>query len=69
MDIDYRELNKTSKRDTYPIGNIEDNLARLANSTVFSGLDGSGAFHVVPLSPDSKEKTAFSTPFGLYQFK
>ena len=67
--IDYRELNKISKRDTYPIGNIEDNLARLANSTVFSGLDGSGAFHVVPLSPESKEKTAFSTPFGLYQFK
>ena len=67
--IDYRELNKISKRDTYPIGNIEDNLARLANSKIFSGLDGSGAFHVVPLSEDSKEKTAFSTPFGLYQFK
>ena len=67
--VDYRALNKISKRDTYPIGNIEDNLARLANSTIFSGLDGSGAFHVVPLSQDSKEKTAFSTPFGLYQFK
>ena len=67
--IDYRELNKISKRDTYPIGNIEDNLARLANSKIFSGLDGSGAFHVVPLTNDSKEKTAFSTPFGLYQFK
>ena len=67
--VDYRDLNKVSKRDTFPIGNIEDNLARLSNSTVFSGLDGSGAFHVVPLSEDSKEKTAFATPFGLYQFK
>ncbi len=67
--VDFRQLNKISKRDTFPIGNIEDNLARLSSSTVFSGLDASGAFHVVPLSPDSKEKTAFATPFGSYQFK
>ena len=67
--IDYRDLNKISKRDTFPIGNIEDNLARLSNSKIFSGLDGSGAFHVIPLEKHSKEKTAFATPFGLYQFK
>ena len=67
--VDYRDLNKISKRDTFPIGNIEDNLARLSNSTIFSGLDGSGAFHVIPLEKKSKEKTAFATPFGLYQFK
>ena len=67
--IDYRELNKISKRDTFPIGNIEDNLARLSTSKIFSGLDGSGAFHVIPLAEESKEKTAFATPFGLYQFK
>ena len=67
--IDYRELNKISKRDTFPIGSIEDNLARLATSKVFSGLDGSGAFHVIPLEEQSKEKTAFATPFGSYQFK
>ena len=67
--VDFRPLNKISKRDTFPIGNIEDNLARLAKSTVFSGLDGSGAFHVIPLAPESREKTAFSTPFGSFHFK
>ena len=67
--IDYRQLNQRSIRDTHPIGSIEDNLVRLGHSTVFSGLDASGAFHVVPLEEKSKPKTAFSTPFGSYQFK
>ena len=67
--VDFRELNKRSKRDTFPIGCIEDNLVRLSSSTIFSGLDASGAFHVVPLEESSKEKTAFATPFGSYQFK
>ena len=67
--VDFRDLNKRSKRDTYPIGSIEDNLVRLSYSTTFSGLDASGAFHVVPLEEDSREKTAFATPFGSFQFK
>ena len=67
--VDFRPLNKISKRDTFPIGNIEDNLVRLSRSKVFSGIDGSGAFHVIPLSKQSKEKTAFATPFGSFQFK
>ena len=67
--VDFRPLNKISQRDTYPIGNISDNLSRLSNSKVFSGLDGSGAFHVIPLEHSSKPKTAFSTPFGTFHFK
>jgi transposase InsO family protein len=67
--VDYRALNKVTKKDAYPMPLIEDNLAHLANSAIFTGLDGSGAFHVVELAEDAKEKTAFSTPWGLFQFK
>ena len=67
--VDFRPLNKISQRDTYPIGNINDNLARLSKSKIFSGLDGSCAFHVIPLDETSKPKTAFSTPFGSFHFK
>ena len=67
--VDYRALNRVSKRDTFPIGNIEDNLVRLSRSEIFSGIDGSGAFHVIPLEENSREKTAFATPFGSFQFK
>jgi transposase InsO family protein len=67
--VDYRALNKVTKKDAHPMPLIEDNLARLSHSAIFTGLDGSGAFHVVELAPQAKEKTAFATPWGLFQFK
>lgn len=67
--VDYRAVNAVTQKDAYPMPLIEDNLAHLAHSTVFSTVDGTGAFHVVELEEESKPKTAFSTPWGLYQFK
>ena len=66
--IDFRELNKATIPSTTPIGNIEDNLAKLSRSTIFSGLDGTGAFHVIDLEDEDKEKTSFATPWGSFQF-
>ena len=51
-----------------PFPNIADNLSRLAGSRVFYSLDGAGAFHAVPVRRADREKTAFSSPFGQYQF-
>jgi len=67
--VDYRALNGVTIKDAYPMPLIEDNLARLAHSTIFSTVDGSGAFHVVELEDEAKPKTAFTTPWGLWQFK
>ena len=67
--IDYRRLNDVTLKDSFPLPNIEDNLSRLSKSKIFSGLDGAGAYHVVSIRPEDKEKTAFSTPWGLFQFK
>jgi len=66
--VDYRPLNQITVKDSHPIGNIEDNLARLAESKIFSAIDGSGAFHVIELAKEDREKTAFATPWGSYQF-
>ena len=66
--VDYRALNQVSEKDSHPIGHIEDNLARLARSTIFSGIDGSGAFHVIELEEKDRPKTSFATPWGSYQF-
>ena len=52
----------------FPLPNIADNLSRLSGSRVFSALDGAGAFHAVPVRRADREKTAFSSPFGQYQF-
>jgi hypothetical protein len=67
--VDYRKLNDITMKDSFPLPSIGDNLARLARSQIFTGIDGAGAFHVVAIDERDKEKTAFSTPFGLYQFK
>ena len=55
--------------DSYPIGSCNDNINRLAHSSIFSTLDGEGAFHQVEVAPEDQHKTAFSTPFGVYQFR
>ncbi|HIC32789.1 MAG TPA: hypothetical protein EYO76_12820, partial [Flavobacteriaceae bacterium] len=67
--VDYRRLNDITKKDAFPLPNIEDNLARLAHSKIFSGLDGCGAYHVVSVAKKDRPKTAFSTPWGSYNFK
>jgi hypothetical protein len=66
---DYRALNEATTKDAYPMPLFEENLAHLSKSRVFSSVDSSGAFNVVDLEEDAKPKTAFATPWGLYQFK
>ena len=67
--LDFRSLNRLSTPDRFPLPNIDDNLSRMAGSKVFSSLDGTGAYHVVSIRPEDREKTAFPTPWGLFQFK
>ena len=66
--VDYRALNALTIKDSYPLPNIEDNLARLARSKIFSALDGSGAYHAISIKKEDRPKTAFSTPWGLFHF-
>ena len=67
--VDYRMLNARTEKDAHPIGSVDGNLASLAGSRIFSALDNAGAFHVVPLADEAKEKTAFSTSWGHWHFK
>lgn len=67
--VDYRRLNDITRKDTFPLPQIEDNLARLADAKIFSCLDGSGAFHVLSIREEDRPKTAFSTPWGTFQYK
>ena len=66
--IDYRELNAITKRDQYPLPRIDDMLDRLHGALYFSKLDAKSAYWMIPLEETSKEKTAFITPWGLWEF-
>jgi transposase InsO family protein len=67
--VDWRRLNDITKKDSFPMPSVNDNMARLAGSTIFSAVDMAGAFHCVDLAEEDREKTAFSTPFGSFQQK
>lgn len=65
---DYRQLNKITRKDRYPLPYLKDFAQQLHNTTVFSKIDLLKAFHQIPVHPDDVCKTAIITPFGLYEF-
>ena len=69
MVIDYRALNKVTKRDSYPMPSIDLALSCLNGSKFFSTLDLLQGFNQVMMSPESIEKTAFTTHDGLFEYK
>lgn len=67
--IDFRQVNKYTKKDAYPLPYISTILDRLRNTRYISSIDIKSAFWQVPLSGSSKEYTAFTVPGrGLFQF-
>ncbi len=66
--VDYRKVNAVSKFNAYPMPRVDELLDRLGTALIYSTLDLTKRYWQIPLSPLSKEKTAFTMPFGLHQF-
>ena len=66
--IDYRQLNAVTKADTHPLPRIDDLLDQLGQCRFFSKLDLAAGYWQIRVSDTSREKTAFVTPHGLYEF-
>jgi RNase H-like domain found in reverse transcriptase/Reverse transcriptase (RNA-dependent DNA polymerase)/Integrase zinc binding domain/Integrase core domain len=67
--IDARKLNEITIKDEYPLPNINRILAQLRSSKYLSSIDLKDAFFQIPLSQESRHKTAFAVPgHGFYQF-
>jgi len=67
--VDFRPLNKVTKKDSYPLPRIDEALDTVAGSAWYSSLDLRSGYWQVPLSPEARAKTAFITNGGLWQFK
>ena len=66
--IDFRALNKLTKRDCYPLPRIDELFGYLANSKIFTTLDMSNGYYQIDLDEESMEKTAFACELGFYEF-
>lgn len=68
MVIDYRTLNEKTIGDAYPLPNITDILDQLGSAKYFSVFDLASGFHQIRMDDNDAPKTAFSTPYGHYEF-
>ena len=64
---DFRLLNAKTVKDAHALPRINESMDALHGSKWFSCLDLQSAYAQVPMHPDEQHKTAFSTPFGLYE--
>ncbi|GBM06371.1 Retrovirus-related Pol polyprotein from transposon 297 [Araneus ventricosus] len=67
--VDNRKLNEITIKDSYPLPRIDDTLDALNRNQWFSTLDLKSGYWQVEIQPENREKTAFTTAQGLWQFK
>ncbi|UYV64788.1 K02A2.6-like [Cordylochernes scorpioides] len=67
--VDYRRLNKITKKDVYPLPRVDDALDNLSGARYYSSMDLRTGYWQIEVDEHDREKTAFITPDGLYEFR
>jgi hypothetical protein len=68
MCVDYRALNSLTIKNRFPLPRIDDLLDQLSGAKYLSSLDLLHGYYQVRMNPEEIPMTAFTTPFGLYEF-
>ena len=67
--VDYRRLNDVTCTDAYPLPRIDESFDTLSGAQYFSTLDLASGYWQVEMEEEDRQKTAFTTRSGLYQFR
>jgi ribonuclease HI len=66
--VDFRNLNRSSRKDNYPLPNMEHILQRVTGASRISMIDGFSGYNQISVMPEDREKTAFTTPWGTFMY-
>jgi Reverse transcriptase (RNA-dependent DNA polymerase) len=66
--VDYRALNRITKRNNDPLPRSDEIFDQLGGARVFSKLNLKSGFHQVRIRPEKIEKTAFNTKYGQFEY-
>lgn len=69
MCIDYRKLNKVTRKDHFPLPFIDQMIERLTRHSYFCYLDGYLGIFQIPIHLEDQEKTTFTCPYGTFAYR
>ncbi|XP_061945039.1 uncharacterized protein LOC133669048 [Populus nigra] len=67
--VDFRDLNKASPKDDFPLPHIDVLVDNAAKSSTYSFMDGFSGYNQIKMAEEDKEKTTFVTPWGTFCYK
>jgi hypothetical protein len=66
--VDFRNLNKSSKKDNYPLPKMKHILHKVTGVARMYMVDGFSRYNQVSILPEDREKTTFTTPWGTFMY-
>ena len=69
MCVDYRDLNRASPKDNFPLSHINTLVDNTAKNSRFSFMDGFSRYNQIRMAPEDRGKTAFVTMWGTFCYK
>ncbi|XP_070025898.1 uncharacterized protein [Nicotiana sylvestris] len=66
--MDYRKLNKVTRKDHFPLSFLDQMLDHLASQSFYCFLDGYLGYNKILIAPEDQEKTTFTCPYGTFAF-
>nr|KYP59522.1 Transposon Ty3-I Gag-Pol polyprotein [Cajanus cajan] len=67
--VDYRDLNRASPKDDFPLPHIDVLVDNTSTNTIFSFMDGYSGYNQIKMAIEDHEKTSFITPWGTFCYQ